>query len=84
LEVTTRVAEIRSNALEISAFRSIAVLVAGSIDASRMTFRQASSILRQYSLSDSPEIWKTAGMGSHFLPPLLAGKPVRLECRMRR
>jgi hypothetical protein len=42
LEVAVSIAEIRSNALEISAFRSIAVFVVGSIDASRMAFRQAS------------------------------------------
>jgi hypothetical protein len=42
LEVATRVAEFRSNALEISAFRSIAVLVARSMEASRMSLKQAS------------------------------------------
>jgi hypothetical protein len=40
-------AEILSRALEISPFRNVAVLVAGSMEASRMAFRQASWILRQ-------------------------------------
>ncbi len=45
-EVATRVAEILSNVLEISAFRSIAVFVAGSVATLGMAFRQASRIFR--------------------------------------